>query len=349
MRRDSFIGMALAALVACSPARANDDVQGWQVNWDNDVWGKGKTDRWYTNGLRLSWTYNTPPTSAVSRLLRDGSQWFLWDATPPTLTYSVGQTMYTPRDITRAEPQREDRPWGAFLFTSVTAHAFRDRGPDQGSEFRATELKTGLVSKYALGEQAQKFVHRYVTDSPMPAGWDQQLRTRLGVQLSHARAHQLGDRLLGDRIGFQWGWGAAAGTVRTHGNLNIAITAGDLSDRNAPILIGNEGDFVVQDFSNRPQFARPFFYLAANVTGVAYNYFLDGDTPYGRSDLERKRSYTMFTLGASLPLQRWIGSDWPRLVYAQSTRSAEFRSRTIGRDEHRQRWGTFSLHWDLDR
>ena len=334
--------LSICILIACSLAQANDEVAGWQVAWDNDVWAKGKTDRWYTNGLRLTWTYNKPPQNELSRLFLRGSEWFLWEEPTPTLSYSIGQAMYTPRDIRLPVPPIDDRPWGAFLYFGVTAHAYK------GDEFRATELKMGVTGKYALGEQAQKLVHR-ITSSAVPQGWDQQLKARLGVQLTHARVYRIGDTVANDKVAVQLGWGAGVGTLRARANIDAAIVVGSLGGRNSPLLIGNEGDFIAQDFNNRPQFREPFVFLAGNVTGVVYNYFLEGSTPYGRATIEPKRTYTVLTFGASLPLQRWLGSDWPRLVYSQSVRSAEFVSSTnASREELRQRWGTLALHWDLD-
>jgi hypothetical protein len=334
--------LSLCVLIACATAHADDEVAGWQVAWDNDLWAKGKTDRWYTNGLRLTWTYNKPPENDLSKLFLRGSEWFLWEEPTPTLSYSVGQAMYTPRDIRLAVPPIDDRPWGAFLYFGVTAHAYK------GIEFRATELKMGVTGKYALGEQTQKLIHR-LTSSAEPQGWDQQLNARPGVQLTHARVYRLGDTLANESVAFQVGWGAGLGTLRARANMDAAIVIGSLGGENTPLLIGNEGDFIVQDFNNRPQFLRPFVYLAANVTGVAYNYFLEGSTPYGKAQIEPKRTYTVLTIGASLPLQRWMGPSWPRLVYSQSTRSAEFTSSTTaGLEEQRQRWGTLTLHWDLD-
>lgn len=341
MRTVSLLIFAVATVTSGQALSAEDEVAGWQIDWDNDVWGRGKTDRWYTNGLRLTWTFNSPPKMAISRGLLEGSRWLLWDGAEPTLSYSIGQTMYTPRDITRSDPQPSDRPWGGFLFTSVTAHAYRE------NEFRATEVKVGVTGKYSFAEDAQKFVHKYITNSSPPMGWDQQLKARPGLQLSHTRVHRIGDAVAGDRIGFQIGWGASAGTIRTNANISVAAIVGDLSGKNAPILVGNEGDFVVQDFNNRPQFSKAFFYVAASATAVAYNYFLDGKTPYGYSDIDRRKSYTVVTAGISIPLHKWLDDGWPRFVYSQTSRSAEFTSPSIGQSERRQRWGNLALHWDL--
>jgi hypothetical protein len=100
--------MITAAAICVTNTHAADDVVGWQVNWDNDAWGKGKTDRWYTNGIRISWTYDQLPTFVVGKLFLDGSEWFLWRDVVPTLSYSFGQTMYTPKgSAIRAETEQD--------------------------------------------------------------------------------------------------------------------------------------------------------------------------------------------------------------------------------------------------
>ena len=333
-------------LAAASPClAADDDVAGWQLHWDNDVWAKGSTDRWYTNGIRLGWAYNKRPDNELAKLFIEGSRWLQWNDGDYHLAYSVGQTMYTPQNIALARPQPDDRPWGAFLYFGASTNASRKKPGSE--EFRSTELKLGTTGPHALGEQFQEFVHK-VGSAQIPQGWHQQLRARPGIQLSHTRVYMPNDHGGRDYFGFQYGWGVAAGTLRNHANINGALLVGNLRGTATPMPMSNEGDFVTADFNNRALFKRLFAYAAVNVTGVASNYFIEGSTPYGRSRLEAKRSYTVVQAGVSIPLQCWFGKRWPRLVYAQSTRSPEFRNSVTGREGARQRWGTFSFNWDID-
>ncbi len=329
-----------AALIA--PAAANDDIQGVQLHWDNDVWASGGADRWYTNGLRVSWSWNARASTVLGRGLDLAAKWWVWEDSSPTLTYAFGQSMYTPADITRAVPQPFDRPWGAFLFVSATAHAYRDK------EFRATELKWGTTGRAALGESAQAGVHKHLTNSARPAGWDQQLKTRVGLQLSHARLKRWGDTSTGDVFGFQTSWGVAAGTLRNYAQVGVAMTVGDLVGSNSPLSMANEGDFVIQDFDNRQQFRKPFGFVALSATAVGYNYFLQGDTPYGRPLLDVKPLVASVQVGASLPLHAWTNWTWmPRLVYSQTMRGPEFVSHLPGAKAQGTRFGTFTFHWDM--
>lgn len=330
----------LAMFIMCiSPAvYAGGDIDGVQVAWDNDLWAKGKTDRWYTNGIRLTWTYSSPPESVLSSAYLRASNWLLLDGLQPTLSYTIGQSMYTPRDIKLPQPPLDDRPWGAYLYFGITAH-----GEKQPNQFRSTELKIGVTGKGAFGEPVQKFVHQVVS-SDAPQGWNQQLRPRLGIQISHARVQRLGDTLEHDKFAFQLGWGAATGTLRTHANLGAAVIFGLLKGQNTPLLMGNEGDFVVQDFNgSRKHLRTPFTFLSANITGVAYNYFIEGSTPYGKSKIKPRHSYATLSVGFSIP----IGEKF-RAVYTQSVRSPEFDGAVAPYTRgQRQRWGTFELNWAL--
>jgi lipid A 3-O-deacylase len=333
----------LSCLLAGLSARADYlDLAGVQLVLDNDAFTPGRTDQWYTNGIRLSLSFDPAKEGEMARALKRNKDWYLWSDAPVSLSYTLGQSMYTPNDITKSEPQPQDRPWGAFLYVGVTAHA------SKGGEFRATELKLGTTGPAAAGRQAQSEVHRW-TGSNKPMGWHNQLKTRLGVQLSHTQVwHAFRDNSARNRVGFQYGWGATVGSLRTYANATVAVTVGDLSNADSPILLGNEGDFVVQDFANRAQFAKPFAYLALNATGVAYNYFLEGKTPYGRPQISPRRGYGMLQFGVSLPVQAWVGDCrlCPRVVYTQTLRSAEFRSELPSAADTRTRWGTLALHWD---
>jgi lipid A 3-O-deacylase len=339
----------LAGLATVPPARADlDDLAGIQLQWDNDRWGSRQTDRWYTNGIRATWTFaDDQPRRALTRLFREKSRWFLWEGVTPTLGYTFGQTMYTPQNISEPGPQLFDRPWGALVFFGATAHATHRIG--QRTDYRGTELKLGWTGSAALGRQVQSGVHK-LTNSVPPLGWNQQLRARPAIQLTHARVSQIDDRGGSDLVGLQWGWGASLGTLRSYANLNLGIVVGRLGGDDSPLLIGNEGDFVAPDFQRRAQFGHWYGFLAANVTGVAYNYFLEGSTPYGKPRLQPKPAYWMIQWGISVPTHRMFGDStarWiPRLVFTHTTRSAEFRRDDGGR-EALQRWGTLMLYWDL--
>ncbi|PTQ90947.1 lipid A deacylase LpxR family protein [Agitococcus lubricus] len=330
----------LFCLLANYSYSANYKPSGIQFNIENDLFAKGRSDRWYTNGFRLSWTFQEAPTNWLSESAQNLSKYTLWQNENSTLTYTLGQSMYTPQDITIPTPQLYDRPWGAFLFFGATSHAYK------GRVFAATDIKIGTTGSSALGEQAQSNVHDAVGAND-PLGWDNQLNHKLGFQLSHARVYRIGDTQQGDRFSFQGNVGFNIGTLRRYAQVGGSLLIGDLDGKDTPILIGNEGDFVAQDYNNREQFRRLFGYISVSMTGVAYNYFLEGDTPYGKSDIDAKNHYITLQYGISIPAYK-KSKYFPRIIYAQSRRTAEFTSPNTHKDSKSQRWGTITFNWDMN-
>ena len=323
------------------PARqaGQHDIAGYQINVDNDFFVPGSTDRWYTNGLRLAWTFKTPSTTPwLQGILTSARDWDLIDA-EPTLTYSFGQSMYSPRNVSNPLPQPLDRPWGGFLYGGITAQAF------QGPRFAATEIKLGVTGPLALAGPVQSAWHGLI-GSPQPVGWGQQLAGRPALQISHTRQYRH-PNFANDSMAFQTGWGGAVGSLRVYGNVNASLIWGDLRGSATPTLIPNEGDFVVLDLENREMFKHPFGYFSVAMNLVGYNYFITGPTPYGNTELRTNPLFGTAQIGISLPTQKWLGSNAPRLVYALNIRSAEFG--TVGPDQIGgvQRWGSVTLNWDL--
>lgn len=339
------LGLTLAIGLPLAATATESGLQGRQFQIENDRFSRVKPDdRWYTNGVRLSWTYKTPPAFLPTVGLKRLSEFLLAGPTSWQPTYSLGQTMYTPQDITRTDPPIGDRPWGAFGYLGFAAHRH------DGAWFRVIDFKLGVTGKYALGKDVQTFIHE-VVDADTPAGWHHQLRPRIGWQIGYAGIQRL-TTAFNNRVALQWGAAANVGSLRRYATVGGSVMVGDLRGDVTPLFIGNEGDFVVQDFDNRDQFTKPFAYLAVAYTGVAYNYFLEGPTPYGRPGIDARHGHRTWQWGVSLPLHVWLGGErpsrhWPRLVYAQSSRTSEFRSPSRQIDEPMQRWGTLTLHWDL--
>ncbi len=299
-------------------AHAQDhELSSIQLSFENDVlgsYGKGRaTDKWYTNGLRGAWSYK--------------------DA--PYLTYSIGHSMYTPSRIRVSSPLVNDRPWGAFLYGGIASET------DAAEHFQATELKLGWIGKYAGGYELQRIIHG-IGASGQPRGWDQQLGGRLGMQLTHAQVLRLG----GDTLRAQLNATGSIGTLRNYASLGGSLLYGNFASKEPPILIANEGDFIVHNATASEQ-SLPYAFLSMNVNAVASNYFISGKTPFGHSNLALKHSYSMFQWGVSVPLERWLWQGAPRLLLAQTRKTAEFEFRVPATQSRVHRWGSIMLHWNF--
>jgi hypothetical protein len=210
-------------------------------------------------------------------------------------------------------------------------------------------MKVGITGPYAYTEQTQKFVHRYLSKSVTPEGWHQQLKQRLGIQWTSSRVHSLADdRSSLDLFGFQFGYGVSVGTVRVNANANVGMLIGKLDGPNAPMFMGNEGDFVAPDFDDRKHFRYPVFFIMAGITGVAYNYFIEGPTPYGKSDLSARPFYGSAQAGLSIPLVEFQDSRL-RLVFTVNAKQAEFNRRVDGSRGEATKFGGIEINLDSKR
>lgn len=145
---------------------------------ENDLFGDG-ADQNYTNGIRATF-YNTGAE------LPHFTEWLdryipTFDINDTTfIYYSLGQNLYTPEDISAANPNPNDRPYAAFLYGSAGLSSTTDNHIDD------IEVTLGIVGPWAFGEEAQDSVHDLINTTD-PNGWDYQLENEPGFMLSWQR------------------------------------------------------------------------------------------------------------------------------------------------------------------
>lgn len=269
-------------------------------------------DRHYTNGVRLIWVpdQDTETPGWAVKLARL-APWF--PAQGEILHgYALGQSMFTPDDITVADPPLWERPYAGWLYGTIGLGLKTGRQLDQFS------LGIGMVGPASLAEQSQKFVHR-VINSDKPQGWDTQLENEPGIVATYQRSWRglAATTLAGYQLDFIPHVGGALGNVFTYANAGMTMRYGrQLPDDYGPPRIqpGLPGS---ADFSPVADFG---WYLFAGIDGraVARNIFLDGNTFLDSRSVDKE------TLVGDL--QFGIVLDWPviRLSYTHVFRTSEF-------------------------
>lgn len=160
------------------PQKITDDPHDTFITlvYENDLIGRG-TDQNYTNGIRLTYFDLKAEFPDIAHKIADYVPTFSINRTS-SIYYSVGHNLYTPVDIESSLQDPQDRPWAAFLYGSIGMSTLTDNHVDD------LEVTLGIVGPLALGEQVQKAVHRHITGSPVPQGWDNQLENEPGLILS---------------------------------------------------------------------------------------------------------------------------------------------------------------------
>lgn len=291
---------------------------------ENDVFYHHDGD--YTNGIALVWApadNSTTPDWAL-RAAR-ALPWFPKDG-EVRHGYIFGQQMFTPDDITLADPPLDDRPYAGWLYATIGLGVASDRQLDQ------IWLSLGVVGPSSLADQTQKTVHDW-TNAEEPQGWDTQLKNEPGIVLGYQRAwHKFATMTaLGLDLDLTPDLGASLGNVYTYVDAGVTVRYG----KSLPL---DYGPPRMQPSPPASAFFIPpgpfAWYIFASLEGraVARNIFLDGNT------FQNSRSVDKVPLVGDLQwgvVLMWRGS---RLSYTHVVRTREFEMQ----GEHDE-FGSFSI------
>ena len=329
------VALALAAGAGSAPAQEAPPLQNKVhfFTYEND--SRFMTDRFYTSGVQFSIKRSTDERgdfarSVTERLCRalacDAGRVFTSQA-------NLGQLIYTPRDITRREPQPLDRPWGGLLFYE---QVYTFLSANQRSLTTLTG-QIGATGRLSLAEPAQKAIHRLL-DRPQPQGWDNQIGGSLAAMVSaekrSARPALSFDLPRDVRFNTATYWRVAAGNIQTYAAAGVAVVMGkDLPAVSPPPPgIGNKiaGGQTRKgvNVACLVRWVQCTAFGSFEARAMAYNVFLDG-RPFGRDPSVRRRTLVHdLVVGTRLdfPGTR-TASHGPWFLQAKVTRrSPEFRS-----------------------
>lgn len=272
MQRQAGVAIVFLLIVSAgAPAFGGTEAPNGilSIIFENDVFYN--TDCDYTNGAALVWvpTKDAPPDWALRV-----AHWIPWFPEDGILShgYAIGQNMYTPRNITLADPRRDDRPYAGWLYGAIGV------GAETGQQLDQFVLTAGVIGPASHAEQTQKLVHRTI-DTDIPRGWDTQLRNEPGLNIMYERSwRKLAAKTFdGHAFDLTPHLGGALGNVYTYANTGLTLRFGESlpldygPPRIQPSTPGSYHFIPVDKFT---------WYLFAGVDGraVARNIFLDGNT-----------------------------------------------------------------------
>jgi hypothetical protein len=290
------------------------------------------TDQHYTNGLKFSWLsadlvtwgqtgWRERAVAALPFINRADGQ--------KNLGFAFGQNIYTPRDITRNNPDPSDRPYAGWSYGEV---AFVSKTPVISDTL---SMQLGIVGPHSLAEDSQRLVHQW-GGFARPRGWDYQLRDELGVNVVFERRWRLFARALVQKIGIDLvpHTGVSLGNVQTYANAGGTVRFGLNLPSDFGVQLarpGSVGGTPADDLDPRVAPDRNFsvfVFGAADGRAIARDIFLDGNTFRSSRSVDKKSFVADFSVGAGAIAGRW------QLTYTQVWRTAEF-------DAERRRYNNF--------
>jgi hypothetical protein len=277
MRHIKYLSIILLSLCAVAgqaqivekPAKTSNDVITLRV--ENDIYF---SDRYYTNGLKLSYT-GEGDDFWTSRLQFAALKLFVPEGRQVYQTVSVGQKMCVSSDINIPNPPLDDRPYAGWLYMGFGSHLASENRLDSFT------VNLGVVGPMSLAEDAQKFFHSII-GADWPRGWHNQIKNEPGIILAYEHTERfyrakITDDFSADILGSA---GIELGNVMTQATARGFLRFGyNLPYSFQPNRIDSADG---NDVEWRPTDASPdwhcFMYGGGAARFVGYDITLDGNT-----------------------------------------------------------------------
>jgi lipid A 3-O-deacylase len=303
------------------------------IQFENDI-GIGGTDRHYMHGSRASCMSENQAGGTNARDIANafsfsvGGYSLLDSGQDVRYSVALGQTMFTPEDLTRTDLIADDRPYAGWLFGSVglvLGPRFEQRpGSTAFDRMESLQLTLGVVGPLSGADRTQKFVHS-VIDGQKPRGWRNQLRNEPGFILEYEQKWRTeswnllpGSNLL--QADLMPSAGVALGNIHTYGSVAATFRFGNrLSNDFGPPRI--RPSVAGSEYYEPGPGERLGAYLFFSVGGraVARNIFLDGNSFRSSHSVEKKHFVGDLQFGAVVSL--WGAA---RVSLTHIIRSREF-------------------------
>jgi len=305
-----FLITSTKSAIAQNNKNDDDDKGILSLVIENDSFAGSDHD--YTSGIRLSWISSEDkipkPALAVANLLP------LSSSGNKRISMAIGQSMYTPKDITDRTPSPDDHPYAGWLYGSVGMVS------DTGNTLDNVMLTLGVVGPLALARQSQSFIHSKI-GSPHPRGWHNQLHNEPGVILTYERKW----RGLYEVSPFGMGIditphaGVNLGNINTDAAIGATLRVGyDLPSDYGPPRI--RPSLPGSDFFVPTKQLSGYLFTTISERFVARNIFLDGNTFSDSPSVDKKYLVSSLQAGAAITYEQM------RLSYTQVYMTKEYET-----------------------
>jgi hypothetical protein len=302
---DVFVYLVFVFCLSFCPHLYAQDYNRASVSLGIDNDGLVGRDYGYTHGLvikansRVDNNIETYMPVPVQRI----AAWLLLNKnTKKAWGVSLGQKIWTPRDIRQVREQKNDRPYAGLLFfktrlfeySSILSHKY--------------SLLLGVIGPKALAEQSQVTVHRAI-GLEKPRGWQQQIDNQFVFSFAYERQTLLWRSAHTQNRQYD----LAMASHATLGNFQneVAITStlrwGTQLEQNFASASLTQGDFVDESvFTTSKQ--SNFIYLAIEGRYRYYDITLEGDRPSHAYEVNTQSWQSSIAVGLVSYRQSWGAS-----------------------------------------
>jgi len=257
----------LMVLIFAAKVMAEDALSFYVENDSRLIKPINKTDRHYTNGMKL--VYLTQPDW---QWLKDFSSWDIESDqhADTAVGFFIGQNIYTPDYPNKPLKRKpEDMQFAGWLYTGLFAQRATDHRLDH------IELNLGVIGPSAKADEVQSNFHDWIR-SDEAIGWDTQIGDEFAADFTYMREQRLLDGWFAPtgKTDFIAEYGFTAGSVHRHAQAGLTFRYGfNLGNTFGPGRL--EQPSGISTFRKTDKKSGYLFARAA-VRAVEHNRFLTG-------------------------------------------------------------------------
>lgn len=329
MRHSVLLMLAAVATPLLIPAAKAQSHGTVAVYFENDLFAG--TDRYYTNGTKISYTSENfiavedAPNLLFLRPVLLAIPYFNDRAFQKDIGISLGQNIYTPDNTETAERIPNDRPYAGWAYLGFSV--------DRKNQFQRDSfgINIGMVGSASYSEETQRLIHE-ARGFAVPQGWDNQLSNELGIVATWQRTWRWPHVPSRKGVDFEIlpSVGAALGNVAIYASVGSEVRFGlhlpdDFGTPTIQAASTTESALSGPAAAPRSRFDLGLYVFGrAEARLVGHNIFLDGNTFQDSQSVNHKPLVGDISVGAALNYHN------TKLVYALVYRTAEFSGQDSG-------------------
>jgi lipid A 3-O-deacylase len=238
------------------------------------------TDRHYTQGVKFSFLHaDGVMPEWMAALARAIPHWGVSETGQVKFGYQLGQSVFTPADLTASRVLTHDRPYAGWLYTGWILQRRATVGQSSWPVLENFQVDAGIIGPSSLAEDTQTAVHEF-RGFATPRGWRNQLHDEPGLAVKYQRSWlfspTLGESRLVDLVPQA---GLSLGNVETSFRVGAMLRLGvnlptDFGVSTISSLSTTEGGWSAEHGGRRYGF---YVFTAGEAWTVLYTAFLDGN------------------------------------------------------------------------
>jgi len=303
----------LTLLALCLGASAQNHSQQFGFKSDNDAYLATGQDKYYTNGIFISYRFANNQKKENSALAKQITQ------------VELGQKMYNAQSGYIPDMVYVDRPITAYLYAGASKHWFY-----RSENSLSLGVQLGTIGPNSLGRQAQELIHKIGGFYP-PKGWEYQLNNEIGLNFNMAYTHFL-QRSPTKKLDLSINTGANLGNTFSGLSAGFTLRTGRMNALNATAY--NRSN--LSDATSKNEF---FFFAKPQLDWVAYDASISGG-------LFRKDKGPI-----TFNSKPWVLSQEFGLVFAEKRWSAQlsytFKTHEINSSAKAHQFGSISTYYQF--